>query len=232
MLPLELMRRGQLPVASVIAMCMTFGMFGLFMLISLVFQQQRGTSALVAGLEMLPLPVVFTALSPAVGKLVTRIGPRLPMAAGMFLMGAGLLIFAVVGGDGSLVAIEVAFVAVGIGLALNTGPVVGVAVSAVSPERAGLASGIANLARMLGATLGVAVMGTVLAVVSRDAAHGPAFLSGLRVALLVGCGVELFGALVAVLKVHNPKKVTESSAVAEPAKASGETEARVSDSRR
>jgi DHA2 family methylenomycin A resistance protein-like MFS transporter len=229
MLPLELMRRGQLPVASVIAMCMTFGMFGLFMLISLAFQQQRGTSALVAGLEMLPLPVVFTALSPAVGKLVTRIGPRLPMAAGMFLMGAGLLIFAVAGGDGSLVIIEVAFVAVGIGLALNTGPVVGVAVSAVSPERAGLASGIANLSRMLGATLGVAVMGTVLAVVSRDATHGPAFLSGLRVALLVGCGVELFGALVAIVKVRNPKRVTESNTTTESA---SETESELSNNRR
>lgn len=229
MLPLELMRRGQLPVASVIAMCMTFGMFGLFMLISLVFQQQRGTSALVAGLEMLPLPVVFTALSPAVGKLVTRIGPRLPMAAGMFLMGAGLLIFAVAGGDGSLVVIEVAFVAVGIGLALNTGPVVGVAVSAVSTERAGLASGIANLSRMLGATLGVAVMGTVLAVVSRDATHGPAFLSGLRMALLVGCGVELFGALVAIVKVRNPKRVTESNTTTESA---SETESELSNNRR
>jgi DHA2 family methylenomycin A resistance protein-like MFS transporter len=231
MFPLELMRRGQLPVASVIAMCMTFGMFGLFLLISLAFQQQRGVSALVTGLEMLPLPVVFIALSPAVGKLVSRIGPRLPMAAGMFMMSAGLLIFAVVGGDGSLVTIEVAFVAVGIGLALNTGPVVGVAVHAVSPERAGLASGIANLARMLGATLGVAVLGTVLAIVSGDATHGPAFLSGLRAALLVGCVVELFGALVAIFKVRNPTKTTESNTGAEPAEVVDDTEVEFSASR-
>jgi MFS transporter, DHA2 family, methylenomycin A resistance protein len=206
MLPLNLMRRGQLPVATMIAMCMTFGMYGLFMLVSLTFQQERGTSALTAGLEMLPLPVVFVLLSPVVGRLVTRFGPRLPMAAGMFLMGAGMLIYAVVGGDADLALIEVAFVIVGVGLALNTGPVVGVAVSAVSAERAGLASGIANWARIFGAALGVAVQGTVLAVISSDATRGPAFLVGLRAALLVGCAVELFGAAIALSKVRDPRE--------------------------
>jgi EmrB/QacA subfamily drug resistance transporter len=210
MLPLRLMRRGQLPVATVVAMCMTFGMYGLFMLVSLAFQQQRGATALVAGLEMLPLPLVFMALSPLVGRLVTRYGPRLPMTAGMLLMGFGLLIYAVVGGDANIWLIEVSFVTVGIGLALNTGPVVGVAVSAVSAERAGLASGIANLARMFGSALGVAVLGTVLAVGSAGATHGPAFLTGLRAALLVGCAVELFGGLVALLKVRNPSRTKTS----------------------
>lgn len=206
LLPLNLMARGQLPVATVVAMCMTFGMYGLFMLVSLAFQQQRGASALVAGVQMLPLPLVFMALSPLVGRLVTRYGPRLPMTAGMTLMGLGMLIYALVGAAGNIWLIEIAFVVVGIGLALNTGPVVGVAVSAVSADRAGLASGIANLARMFGSALGVAVQGTVLAVVSAGATHGPAFLSGVRDALLVGCAVELLGGLVAVLKVRNPSK--------------------------
>lgn len=211
MLPLNLMRRGQLPVATVVAMCMTFGMYGLFMLVSLAFQQERGASALAAGLEMLPLPLVFVALSPVVGRLVTRFGPRLPMTAGMALMGLGVLIYALIGPEAPLAAIEVSFVVVGIGLALNTGPVVGVAVSAVSAQRAGLASGIANLARILGATLGVAVVGTVLAVVGNDAARGPAFRSGLRAALLVGCAVEFLGALVAFAKVRNPGRTNPSS---------------------
>jgi DHA2 family methylenomycin A resistance protein-like MFS transporter len=205
MLPLHLMRRGQLPVATVVAMCMTFGMYGLFMLVSLAFQQERGANALVAGLELLPLPLVFVALSPLVGRLVTRFGPRLPMTAGMMLMGLGMLIYALVGGDANIWLIEIAFVIVGIGLALNTGPVVGVAVAAVDPKRAGLASGIANLARMFGSALGVAVLGTVLAVVGAGATHGPEFLTGLRGALLVGCAVELFGGLVALFGVRNPR---------------------------
>ena len=211
MLPLALMRRGQLPVASIVAMCMTFGMYGMFMLVSLDFQQQRGASALIAGLQMLPLPAVFVALSPVTGKLVSRFGPKLPMTAGMALMGAGLLWYAAVASSGSLLLIEAAQVIVGIGLALNTGPVVGVAVSAVSAGLAGLASGIANLARMFGAALGVAVQGTVLAVVGSNAAHGPAFLDGLRAALLVGCAVELAGAVVALVKVRNPARLPITS---------------------
>jgi MFS family permease len=198
------MRRGQLPAATAVAFCMTFGMYALFMLISLDFQQERGNSALAAGLKMLPLPLVFVLLSPLVGRMVSRHGPRLPMTAGMFLMGAGLLLYAQVGGNASIWLIEIAFVTVGVGLALNTGPVVGVAVSAVDPNRAGLASGIANLARIAGAALGVAVGGTVLAVVGHGAGSGPAFLSGMRAALLVGGAVELLGAAVAFTKVRNP----------------------------
>ena len=62
---------------------MTFGMYGLFMLTSLMFQQERGASALGAGLSMLPLAVAATALSPLTGRPVTRHGPRLPMTAGV-----------------------------------------------------------------------------------------------------------------------------------------------------
>jgi EmrB/QacA subfamily drug resistance transporter len=212
MLPLGLLRRGQLPAASIVATCMTFGMFGLFMLISLAFQQERGTSALRAGLEMLPLPVVFTLLSPAAGRMVVRYGPRLPMTLGMGLMGLGPLLWAITGADAPLWQIEVSFVLVGVGLALNTGPVVGVAVSAVAPERAGLASGIANLARIFGATLGVAVQGTVLGMVSGGADHGPDFVTGLRVAMLVGCAVEFAGMLVAWTKIEKPQAVRSPAA--------------------
>jgi len=206
MLPLNLMRRGQLPAATAVAFCMTFGMYALFMLISLDFQQERGNSALAAGLKMLPLPLVFILLSPLVGRMVSRSGPRLPMTAGMLLMGTGLLLYALIGGNASIWLVELAFVTVGVGLALNTGPVVGVAVSAVEPNRAGLASGIANLARIAGAALGVAVGGTVLAVVGGGATHGPAFLSGMRAALLVGGAVELLGAAIAFTRVRNPAR--------------------------
>ncbi|WP_211239416.1 MFS transporter [Actinokineospora inagensis] len=211
MLPLGLMRRGQLPVATVVAMCMTFGMYGMLTLVSLAFQQERGTSALVAGLQLLPLPLVFMALSPVVGKLVTRFGPRLPMAAGMFLMGLGLALFAGVGSDANIWLIEASFVIVGMGLALNTGPVVGVAVSAVRPERAGLASGIANLARMFGAAIGVAVQGTVLAIVSGDALKGPDFTAGISAAMWVGAAVEFTGAIIAFTMVVNPGKQGKKS---------------------
>ena len=80
--------------------------------------------------------------------------------------------------------LESAFVLAGAGLALNTGPAVGMAMGSVSVSRAGLTSGIVNLARLVGITVGVAVMGTVLALV------------GARAAVLTGGAAELLGAVV------------------------------------
>ncbi|WP_194925416.1 MFS transporter [Catenulispora pinisilvae] len=205
MIPLPLLRRGQLPVSMIVAACMTFGMYGMLMLTSLMFQQERGASALGAGMGMLPLAVAATVLSPLTGRLVTKHGPRLPMTAGMAAMGLGILIYAVAGADANLLLLETAFTVIGVGLALNTGPVVGVAVSAVAPELAGLASGLANLARMFGATLGVAVQGTVMDLAANGATSGPHFVHGLRVALTVACTVEFAGAVVAYRYVANPR---------------------------
>jgi EmrB/QacA subfamily drug resistance transporter len=205
MLPLGLLRRGQLPVATVVAGCMTFGMYGMLLLASLDLQHRPGVTALGAGLRLLPLPVVYAALTPVVARLATRFGPRLPMTAGMALMGAGLLTYAALPPQAGAVPLGCAFAVAGAGLALNTGPVISVGVTAVSPDRAGLASGVVNLGRMLGATLGVAILGAILAAGSTatGTTTDAAFAGGLRLALLVGAAVELAGAVLAVVKVRN-----------------------------
>jgi hypothetical protein len=72
------------------------------------------------------------------------------------------------------------------------------ALSAVPVERAGLASGVVNLARLVGITVGIAVMGTVMALVSGDATTGPGFADGVRAGVLTGGVVEFLGAVVVV----------------------------------
>jgi hypothetical protein len=130
------------------------------------------------------------------------------MTAGMALMSAGLFTYAALPADASAAALGCAFAVAGAGLALNTGPVIGVGVTAVTPDRAGLASGVVNLGRMLGATLGVAILGAILSSAEHAAGAGSAtsssaFGTGLRVALTVGAVVELAGAVLAAVKVHN-----------------------------
>ncbi|GHF75953.1 EmrB/QacA subfamily drug resistance transporter [Amycolatopsis bartoniae] len=190
MLPLGLLRRGQLPVAGTVALCMTFCMYGFLLLAGLYLQRDRGAGTLLAGLELLPLPLVVVLGSPLTARLVTRFGPRPAMTAGMAALATGLTAFAVAGPRAPLPLLEVVFAVLGAGLALNTGPVVGVAVSAVSADRAGLAAGVVNLARMSGAALGVAVLGVVMAG------------AGLRAALATGAAFALAGALVAWLGVQ------------------------------
>jgi hypothetical protein len=76
---------------------------------------------------------------------------------------------------------------VAIGMGFNTGPLMAVTVNAVVPERAGTAAALFNVARMVGATLGVAVLGAVFAACGGGGA-------GLRAALALGGVVQLAGA--------------------------------------
>ena len=107
------------------------------------------------------------------------------MIVGLTLMGAGILAYAAVGPDAHILLLAATFVLVGAGLAFNTGPAVTMVLSAVPVQRSGLASGLANLARLIGVTMGIAVVGTVLAT------------AGVRAALVVGGIVELSGAVLA-----------------------------------
>jgi hypothetical protein len=105
----------------------------------------------------------------------------------------------------SLYEIELDLAILGIGLGLNTGPANSVAVASVPPSRSGTASGLLNTARMIGATLGVAIMGAVFAHYagqgSSDGTSG-AFVTGLQTALRTGGAGELLGAAIAFAGVH------------------------------
>jgi len=148
---------------------------------------------------MLPLSVSFVIVSQLTGHISNAVGPRVIMTAGMACMGLGAMLLAFVGADTSAWLIATALLIVGVGLGLNTSPVNGVAVAAVPPARSGTASGLLNTARMIGATMGIAILGALFAVFAgQDAAAGQDFLHGLRAAMLVGGSAELVGAAVAL----------------------------------
>src|SRR4029077_10709541 len=94
----------------------------------------------------------YMATSQLSGRIANKFGPRIPMTAGMGLMGLGLLMLALIPLNDSLVLIESALLAMGCGLGLNIGPMSAVAVASVPAARSGTASGLINTARMVGAT--------------------------------------------------------------------------------
>ena len=144
------------------------------------------------------MPVSFFIVSQNVGYLNNRFGPRIIMTTGMTCMGVGALALAFIGENTNLVFIELALLIIGVGLGLNTAPVNGVAVAALPPERSGTASGVLNTSRMVGATLGVAILGAVFAAhAGQEATAGEGFLPGLRAALTGGGVAELVGAAIA-----------------------------------
>jgi len=198
LLPLSFLRRPVFSAAIAAAGLMTFGMYALLFIMPLYFQIMRGATPFVAGLELLPMSVSFVIVSQLVGYFVNTCGPRAVMTIGMTCMGAGELALAFIGANTNLAAVSAALFVVGIGLGLNTAPVNGVAVAALPPDRSGTASGVLNTARMVGATLGVAILGAVFAAYAgQQPAMNAGFLTGLRAALGVGGAGELIGAVVA-----------------------------------
>src|SRR6185437_8884286 len=130
-------------------------------LVPLELQVAHGASAFRAGIELLPNSVVFLVVSNLSGWLAVRFGARAMMAAGMAAMGGGLMVIVALPANAPYPALAAGLAIIGVGLGLNTGPVNSVAVASVPPARSGTASGLVNTARMVGATLGIAVLGAV-----------------------------------------------------------------------
>jgi EmrB/QacA subfamily drug resistance transporter len=187
LVPLELFSSRPFTAASVATTAMTFGMYGVIFLLPLTWQSARRMGATAAGIALIPMALVFVIVSPFSGKLTERLGPRFTTAGGVAIVGVGLLLIGMTAARPSLVFAEIGLALTGVGMGLATGPLMGEAVGAVPAARSGTASAIINVARMVGATVGVAALGAVYAVFK----GGP---GGLRLAMIIGGVAQLAGA--------------------------------------
>jgi DHA2 family methylenomycin A resistance protein-like MFS transporter len=197
LVPLPMLKNRVFSACLGVAIGMTFGMYAMLFLTPLYLQSVRGDSALLAGIELLPMSVTFVVVSQLSGRIANSFGPRLPMTAGMVMMGTGLFMLALIPLNDSLVLIETALLVIGCGLGLNTGPVNAVAVANVPAGRSGTASGLVNTARMVGATLGVAALGAVFAMYAGGTGEGSHIVAGLVPAYIGGGIGEIIGAVAA-----------------------------------
>jgi MFS family permease len=178
-------------------------MFAWFFLSALYLQLVLGYSPLQVGLAFLPANVIMGAFSLGLSaKLVMRFGIRTPLAIGLLLAAAGLVLFVRAPVDGSF-AVDVlpSMILLGFGAGMAFNPVLLAAMSDVKQEEAGLASGVVNTSFMMGGALGLAVLASLAA--SRTdslSASGDsrlvALTGGYHLAFLVGA---LFASAAAVL---------------------------------
>ncbi|CAB3960839.1 MFS transporter [Burkholderia aenigmatica] len=198
LVPLELFRIGAFRGAIAATSGMTFGMYGVLFLLPLYWQDAGRLDSTGAGLALLPMALVFVVVSPWSGPLSERIGSRATTAGGVVLIASGLGAIGAAAGSSSLLGAELGLALTGLGMGIATGPLMTVAVGAVDAARSGTASALVNVARMTGATLGIAVLGTLFA-----AAHGGA--AGLRTAMFAGAAVQLAGAAVSALSTQRAR---------------------------
>jgi DHA2 family methylenomycin A resistance protein-like MFS transporter len=178
MLPLDLFRSRTVVISVAVGFAFMVGFYGLIFLFSLYFQELRGLSALDTGLAFLPMTALVAFLNPVAARVAEKVGPRVTIVAGQFLMVVGLLTLCLVPAGTPTWLLAVLMFPVGLGGPLAIPPVTALLLDSVPPERAGTASAVLNTFRQVGGALAVALFGALVA-------HHATFLHGLRVSLLI-----------------------------------------------
>jgi EmrB/QacA subfamily drug resistance transporter len=149
--------------ATVIAVSAFAALGGFLFLNTLYLQNDRGLSALDAGLYMVPMALMCLVFAPLSGRLVGTRGPRLSLVlAGVTMTASGVLL-AALDAQSSNTLLFSSYVLFGIGFGLVNAPITNTAVSGMPRAQAGVAAAVASTSRQVGQSLGVAVLGAALA---------------------------------------------------------------------
>jgi EmrB/QacA subfamily drug resistance transporter len=147
--------------AVVVALIVSFAMLGVFFFLALYMQDILGYSPLEAGIRFLPSTLMIVTVAPVAGRLSDRFGPRWLIAGGLAIVAASLFSFSGIAVDSTYLDLLPGFMLLGIGIAMTMSPMTSAAMNAVPVEKAGIASGVLSMFRMVGGSLGVAVTGAI-----------------------------------------------------------------------
>jgi EmrB/QacA subfamily drug resistance transporter len=163
MLDLSLFSNPRFTAASVSVAISFFALSGFIFLVTQYFQFLKGYGPLSTGLRLLPV-ASFVAISSILGaKLAVRIGTKLVVASGLFLMAAFYLWVTTAAATTSYATIAAQMVVLGTGMGLTSAPATEAIMGVVPKAKAGIGSAVNDATRLLGGTLGVAVIGSVYA---------------------------------------------------------------------
>jgi EmrB/QacA subfamily drug resistance transporter len=200
MLPLRLFARRNFTFANVETFAVYAGLSTLTFFLVLFVQQLGGYTALRSGFALLPISIVMFVLSPRVGRLSIRLGPRLFMSVGPLVAGGSLV---------ALVRLRPGFsywlellpplLGFAVGLSMIVAPLTATVLANVDASDAGIASGVNNAVARVAGLLGIAVVGASVA--------GPENrldLAGFRLAMWITAVLVGVGGVIGVAGIRNP----------------------------
>jgi EmrB/QacA subfamily drug resistance transporter len=188
LIDLRFFRSAPFAGASMIAVAAFATLGGFLFLNTLYLQEVRGYSALQAGLLTVPLAAMIAVFGTVSGRLVGSRGPRLPFLLAGVALAAGALLLGRLTPHSSVPYLVLAYLIFGVGSGLVTAPITNTAVSGMPREQAGVAGAIASTSRQIGASLGVAVTGSIVAT---STGAGFTAASHAAWAVIAGCGAAV-----------------------------------------
>jgi predicted MFS family arabinose efflux permease len=197
LLPLRLFRSASLSAGVALVVLLMFALFGAMFFMTFYLENVHGLDPIAAGVHLLPMTAMLIVGAPLSGALIGRVGPRIPLVAGMVLAAVALFGLSRLGAASSPDDTIVWFILLGLGLSPVMVGATDVIVGNAPTELAGVAGGLQSTAMQVGGTLGTAVLGAVMAAkissvlaASWQAAQLPALnaaqLAGLKSAVSVG----------------------------------------------
>ncbi|WP_320774191.1 MFS transporter [Streptomyces sp. CRN 30] len=163
LIPLAMFRSVPLSAGVVLMVLMAIAFMGGLFFVTFYLQNVHGMSPVDAGLHLLPLTAMMIVGSPAAGAMITKVGPRIPLAGGMALTAIAMYGMSTLEADTGSVVMSVWFALLGLGLAPVMVGATEVIVGNAPLELSGVAGGLQQAAMQIGGSLGTAVLGAVMA---------------------------------------------------------------------
>jgi EmrB/QacA subfamily drug resistance transporter len=201
MLPLRLFRLRNFSVTNVETLSVYGGLSGLSTFLTLYLIEFAGYSALHAGLSLLPITLVMFFLSPRMGRLSMRYGPRLFMSLGPIVAGVAVLAYTRLPQHVDYwVDILPALLVFSLGLSLTVAPLTTTVLADAGPGDAGVASGVNNAVARIAGLLAIAILGIL-------AAGGGDHLTvhGFHATMGAVAGLLICGGLIGAIGIRNPR---------------------------
>ncbi|MER7981469.1 MFS transporter [Streptomyces sp. NPDC060011] len=163
LIPLALFRSVPLSAGVVLMVLMAIAFLGGLFFVTFYLQRVHGMSPVDAGLHLLPLTGMMIVGSPLAGALISKVGPRIPLAGGMALTAVSMYGMSTLDTDTSSLVMSIWFAGLGLGLAPVMVGATEVIVGNAPMELSGVAGGLQQAAMQIGGSLGTAVLGAVMA---------------------------------------------------------------------
>ena len=197
--------------------------------LSLYLQDVLGYSPLKAGIVFLPMTLAIVIGSTVASRITLRVGAKRVLILGMILLTAGMALFTDIGVHSDYLGeLLVPGLLASFGLPFAFIPATIGATTGVDPQEAGLASAVANTARLFGGALGLAILATLATTHSNDLLRHPtaavhtanqALVSGFQLSFWIAAGIAAFGILVAAFGMPSARRARVAEQVSEPRRA-------------